>query len=306
MKTYLGIDIADTSIEIVELSQAKTGYALDSYTRTKIPSEVVIQGRIKQHDVLLDAFEKAFKAARPIPFTSQEAIIGLPNSLVYSATYILKPKPKDDINEILTTKAVTTFLIEEEHLYIQWIEHQYGDSKSYTVFGVDKRAILEWQHLFTELGLKIIAIEPAMVATLRGIMAERSLELQQQTVVIADIGESRTNITFFYDGLPILSELILSGGHVWTSQLAHKKKLTFEEAEQQKITTGLNNAELKPIIEPFVNDFITKLENYSEKYQLPVKTVYLTGGNASMLGFVEYFKTLVVKKHLRENKLLCM
>ncbi|MDP3971226.1 MAG: pilus assembly protein PilM [bacterium] len=301
MKSYLGIDIADTSIEIVELSKARSSFNMVSYARAELARDVIVQGRIKNREGLNNIFQSLLDNASPQPAESRKAVVSFPDSLVYSLNYNIQNDGQDltgeKLEEVLRDQARATFLIEDENLHIVWLKNVLADgSENYTIFGVDKQIVKNWQLFFKEVGIEVLAIEPEVLGIMRGILADRDSEFQQSSMAVADIGGTKTVLTFFYQGQPIISETILTGGFVWTTQLAQKIGGSFEAAEAQKISFGLESPDMINIVQPLAEKITSSLQKYYSLYQHMPQELFLTGGSAQLPGLTEFLSNYLAQR----------
>ncbi len=114
-----------------------------------------------------------------------------------------------------------------------------------------------------------------------------------------DIGAKHSVATVFYNANAFPSISIPIGGHNFSQIIQEKLKTkNFEEAQKIKTKLTLKSEKYKKIQGPFEaeQDKIIKevkgLINYFEKNNdVIVKTLYVSGGSAKLVGFLEYIKS---------------
>ena len=95
-KKTIGIDIADHSIEVVELKKVGSRISVNKISRINLQSGIVKNGRIINEEELAKFLREAMLNAQPKPITAKKIIFGFPESQTFfhTFTYDLKKKEK--------------------------------------------------------------------------------------------------------------------------------------------------------------------------------------------------------------------
>src|SRR3989344_3849276 len=79
-----GLDIADHTIEVVEVEKRGNDIEVVSSGRIKLSPGVVERGMIKNKEKLAWTLREVLKNAKPRPIEPENIIFGLPESLLYT------------------------------------------------------------------------------------------------------------------------------------------------------------------------------------------------------------------------------
>ncbi len=119
---------------------------------------------------------------------------------------------------------------------------------------------------------------------------------KNKIIVIVDLGESRTGVVIFHNGIIKFTRSLDYSGIEITQRIADVMKLSFNKAEKAKIICGLDQKKCKGEVRKAVLDIITDLakeiKNTIEYYIQTVNftgknddvSILLTGGGAGMVG----------------------
>src|SRR5881394_2766050 len=96
--SLIGVDIASTSLKLVELSEAGKGtYRLDRYASEPLPKDVVTDGNIINLDQVSDALKRAWKR---LGSRNRNVALALPAAMVITKKIICASGQKEDELEL--------------------------------------------------------------------------------------------------------------------------------------------------------------------------------------------------------------
>ena len=96
--TLIGVDVASTSIKLVELSEAGKGtYRLERYTIEPLPKDTVQDGNIANLDQVSDALKRAWKR---LGSRNRNIALALPASMVITKKIIVPSGQKEEELEL--------------------------------------------------------------------------------------------------------------------------------------------------------------------------------------------------------------
>ncbi len=119
---------------------------------------------------------------------------------------------------------------------------------------------------------------------------------KNKIIVIVDLGESRTGVVIFHNGIIKFTRSLDYSGIEITQRIADVMKLNFAKAEKAKIICGLHQKKCKGEVRKAILDIITDLakeiKNTIEYYIQTINfagknddiSILLTGGGAGMIG----------------------
>lgn len=118
------------------------------------------------------------------------------------------------------------------------------------------------------------------------------------TVAILDIGASRSNLCIVSKGKPVGMRTFNSGGNIVTASVQESLGITFEEAEQRKITIGISETDtISNAIKQGLSNNIIELQQTLHAYEInhkdPVTKLFITGGGARLLNINNYLNNIL-------------
>ncbi len=156
----------------------------------------------------------------------------------------------------------------------------------------DRKSILE------QVGLApvVVDIEPAALANQFYLNHPESTSVP---VCLVDIGASFTKIVICFGGYPYVTRNIELGGNFITEQIQKEFMLSIEDAELLKRGEDIKDVThqeafdkvIAKVIKKLVTETMWTMENFKDRFNLEVSTVYLFGGTAKTRDIVETFKS---------------
>jgi type IV pilus assembly protein PilM len=262
-KPAIGLDIADYSIEVVELGTSGT---LEKHGRIQLPAGIVVDGRIQNKKKLAAALKKVFIAAK---ITSGKVVFGLPENQVYIAVVntqgdIQKSIPLPENEMVVVTK-------------------QRADKK-YLVVACAKSVLAEWKLFFEELELDVV-FDAEPLATIRSLFPI----LPKKPVCVVDMG-SRATAVMIVGAQGLQHSFSIAGaGNAFTQEIATVAKVSQEKAEEMKKKFGLSNKnkQVFSVLTKLLLPIVAQVQE-TQKY-FGVQEVVLIGGSSQIKGIVEYY-----------------
>jgi type IV pilus assembly protein PilM len=310
-KRYLGIDIGAGGIKVVELVNEKGRGRLVTYGY----SEHAIDGAvIHPLDNTKATAELLTKICQKSGTTSTRAIGALPLNSVFSAI-VAVPRGKDEkamkeaVNE--QVKRLTPMPLEEMITYSTFIDPlkikeekkpaalpgsppPVISSKDYVrvlVTGAAKSLVQKYIEIFKLAKLELVALDTEAFALIRALVGK-----DKSTIMIVDMGYTRTNLTIVEKGVPFLTRSINVGGGSVTQKIMEQLHISEAEAERTKQDLGTMaesdsqmgeglQAILASIFQPMLNEIKYASEVFS-KMELTdgkkIEKIILTGGSARL------------------------
>ena len=301
-KNYLGIDIGAGGVKIVELMNEKGRGRLITYGY----SERVIGGDgLHPLDDIKGTAEIVAGICKKSGLTSNRAVGALPLSSVFSAI-VAVPRGKDEklIKEAVNeqVKKLAPMPLEEMITYSTFIDPVKSSNPTPSnyvrvlVTGAAKSLVKKYIEIFKLAKIELLALDTEAFALIRSLVGK-----DKSSVMIVDIGFTRTNFTVVEKGIPFLTRSINVGGGTVTKKIMEQLHLSEEEAERLKQDLG-TMAETDPasseglqgilasILQPMINEIKYASEVYS-KMELTdgkkIEKLILTGGSAHLPGLAK-------------------
>ncbi|KKR15284.1 MAG: Tfp pilus assembly protein, ATPase PilM [Candidatus Falkowbacteria bacterium GW2011_GWA2_39_24] len=165
------------------------------------------------------------------------------------------------------------------------------------LIGAPKSLIKSYAYSFKSIKFNLVNLETEVFGLIRSLLGN-----DRSTVMIVQLGANSTNVFIVNKGVPMLSRSIDVGGLAITKAISKNLNISLEKAEQFKY--DLTNQEgplpkmITEVIAPVFNEVKYILEGFSNKEQLEVSKVILTGGGSMLGGLAEYFSDSLNKNVL--------
>lgn len=291
----IGINFSDSSIEAVEMKRGVfSGAKIIAMNRAELPEGAILNGIIKQSDVVSKTLHDLLTKAKPNPIVSSSVAMAIPESQVFSRVMIFEGKlSAQEIHRKLQTQLPNYIPFEISDITFDYILLNESDMNTEVmVVAVPLHILKAYIALAHDLSLTIAAIELESISSARAILPENA-----STALVIDIGARTTIVSFFNnERLNFTFNIPVAGNHV-TRHLMKNLKLSEAEAERTKQKVGVvrgGQDEIVTLIESVFDPVITKIVESIEYYQqthpqTPVQQAILMGGSAQLPGIAEYF-----------------
>ncbi|MDA3802597.1 MAG: type IV pilus assembly protein PilM [Patescibacteria group bacterium] len=299
---FLGIDIGDSSLKMVELKKRKKQIYLSNYAFSENVSEVNFT-KIEDVNYLAKAINKVrFDAG----ITSEKAIVSLPTFSVFSSIINVNSLGKKNLSLAVAEEAKKVIPLPMDEMTIDWrvIPDENGKIPSkgnMRVFltGSPKKLVRRYVDIFKAAKLSLLSLETETFSLIRSLVGN-----DKSTVMIVEIGANSTDISIVKESVPVLNRSLGVCSSTITKALSEQMGLTYVQAEQFKVdlTSAQRDREegkenekqedLPPLIaktiEPIITEIKYMLEFFSTHNTESVEKVILSGGGALLAGLPEH------------------
>ncbi|HOU46100.1 MAG TPA: type IV pilus assembly protein PilM [Candidatus Pacearchaeota archaeon] len=290
-----GIDISDTSFKIAKLSKNGKFFRLESYGSFNVPKDIIVDGQIKNIDLLSELTKNALPTVKGKKITSKYVALALPEEKTFLRVIETPDISACSLNEAAKFEAEKYIPIPINDVYIDCGLVD-SESKKYLLLAAVAKETADSYALYLEkAGLEPIVFEPKTQAISRSLIPGN---FSDAPILILDMGARRTNILVFYKDAVNFSATINLSANNLTQNIAQEIGVSFKEAEQLKIRNQNEKAKYDKRIEIAINDFIIDLASqirgyinfYNEKPYSPkegIKRVIISGGGANLFSIKE-------------------
>ncbi|MEK7576420.1 MAG: pilus assembly protein PilM [Patescibacteria group bacterium] len=292
-ESSIGIDIADHSIEVVELDRRGATFYVHKIGRVEMRSGVVERGTIKDEAELIRMVKKVFEVAGIVPTAARAVIYGLPESKVYLHFVTFQKHTVRDLKSLVADEVSRVIPIDLQDLSYEYrITQETKDTASVVIVAVSKTVISQWQKFFLSCDISLALIDVETFAIARGLFGASSSK--GASVVVLDLGAVTSTISVFGELGIVYSHSVPVGGEYLTDAIARDLEVSVKEAEERKRAGGLMHKNTKSIssiikaLEPIVSE-CKSIANHMTG--APVSEFVCVGGSARMPGFIEYMKS---------------
>jgi len=300
-KKPIGVEITDSAIKAIQLEKNGEQAKILKLSEVILAPGIVEQGRIKNEERLIMAFEELFSKAKLGPVIEREIVFGLPENQLYVHTFKIKSHKKKERNNLVLKEIKASIPLEKENLLFSYKMIKKKDKTEVLLIVAIKEAVLEWQGLFKKLNLEIMAFDVKSLAIFRTLFSEET----KIPICTISIGATTTDIAIFDKTGLRHSHTINIGGKDFTKAIAKKLQIEFNQAEEKKQEVGLTDKSgqifkvLDKILKPMIEEIKELLDYFEQTTKQKIKKVILVGGSSKLKRIVDYFNdnlSLIVKK----------
>jgi len=302
--SFLGIDISNTGIKIVEIKKGDRQPELTNYSIVSAENYIG-SGRNKFAPSIEEMIESAIKAGS---FSAKDAILGIPGYLSLIFFLDLPEMPEQEIEGAVRFEAAKYIPTPIEEVNFGWEivgsyqgrpveggQQQAIKKNQIMVVTVPKKTVEDYSKVVSTSKIRINAIEVENFAAIRAMVGN-----DKGTFMVVDIGAKSTDLTVVSDGLLKVTRSIDVGGTAITRAIASGLGIDYERADSMKtsglIDFGKPNDELtqcaRPIVD-LISDEIKRLHvAYHKKNPVrKIEKIIFSGGTSKIKGLMKYFGT---------------
>ena len=286
------VDIGTNSVKVLQLDLTQSGITVinsgeRSYPRRsatdRVPDEVIIDtlSQLLRDRVIST---KPVAIAVPRQLVTVKKLAGLPTTATDEEIDRMVPIQVD---------SELPFAIGDS-VYSSYNLQRLPEGISLEVVATKKSSIDRYIYMAEQIGLKLTAIIPSAFATYGLVFDQFKEQLTGRTVAIADIGAGMTDICVIQHGRLDFSRSITFGGNSLTQFYEMQHKLSFEAAEEQKISEAdLRSAEDDTPAHRWVNNLASQIDQSLRAFRGEsgtngIDSMWLCGGGSLVPGLDDY------------------
>ncbi len=284
----IGIDIGSKSIKIVEIKSEGGKYILKGAGIVGV-KDISIE-RMQDESEYVALAETIKKLITDARISSRDVRISLPESMVFTRNMKFPPLTDQEIASAVRWQAEEIVPIPIKDAILQYTilerrETTQPPEVSVLVVAAPRASVEKYVKVMTLAKLNVVGIETDLLAL------TRSLSVENQTVVIMDLGAKSTDIAIAKNSKLVFSRTIPTAGEAFTRAVAQNLNISPVQAEEYKKTYGLNESQLEgkvsnalaPILKIVIEEVKKAIHFYQtdEKEETP-SLIVLSGGTAGL------------------------
>ncbi len=287
------LDISDSSIKYGELLATQDGLRLGRFGQEKIPSGVIVSGKIEDEKTLV-AILKDLKDREHLHFIR----VSLPDEQMYLFTLSLPHVEGGDLREAILLQIEEYIpLLALDTTFDYSIVSQTPQATTVAVVAVATTTAEMYLSVFQKAGLVPLSFELEAQAMSRVAIPRDD----DSTVMIVDFGESRTGLSIASNKQVFFTTTLDIGGETLTNMIAKNFSLSFQRAEEMKLLYALGSDTNINDIFPIILNGVSVLRDELNKHYVYWKThngadvkeinrIILCGGETNLRGLAEYLQ----------------
>ena len=292
-KPLVGIDVSTTGVKAMAINQHKM--TVQGYGSIDLDPQKMQASMNNGDNYLADGIKQLLHEKIHGKLPSNHIAVSVPTSRTYSRTLELPLDAEANLSDSLQLEVEQYLPIAASELYI---DHQIIDRSKTAITvlltAVPKRIVDAAVESCEKAGLQVVTVEPGISAAAR--LIRRTEEGHLPTILI-DVGAATSDIALVDQVVRVTGSAPV-GGHTFTYTIADKLKVSFEEAHQLKVHSGLapgpKQSKLRAALEPVLNQVAQEtrkiMRYYSERLgaKTKIEQIIIVGGGSNLPGLGEF------------------
>ncbi|YCM43531.1 type IV pilus assembly protein PilM [Verrucomicrobiaceae bacterium 227] len=231
-QSIIALNIGSQRISMGVFSPSKSGMVLKSYGATSILADPATEAaRIPQVQLAIKELAKSLKLG------SQKAAYALSGQSVFVRFVKLPPLETEDMGELVKFEAQQNVPFPIDEVVWDWEKLETGGIDNEVVLvAIKADSLNDLNSVVAETGLGTRLVDCAPVALYNAF--RYNYPAIEESVLLIDVGAKTSNL-IYADGAKFFTRGVSIGGAVLTSAIAKEYNVSFAEAENSKLTSGL-------------------------------------------------------------------
>jgi type IV pilus assembly protein PilM len=292
-KPLVGLDISTTGIKAMSINHRKM--VVLGYGSVDLDPQKVQVSMNKGDGYLAEGLKQLLHDKINGHLPSNHVAVSVPTSRTYSRTVQLPLDAEANLKDALQLEVEQYIPIAASELYIDHQVIERGkDMLTVLLSAVPKRIVDSVVDSCQKAGLQAVLVEPGISAAARLI---RTTEEGHLPTIVIDVGAATSDIALIDQVVRVTGSAPV-GGHTFTYDIADKLKISFEEAHQLKVHSGLSpgprqsklQAALEPVLTNIAQETRKIMRYYSERLgaKTKIEQIIIVGGGSNLPGLGEF------------------
>ena len=292
-KEVIGLDIGSSSIKMVELREDKNGYKLQNLAISPLPPEAIVDGALMDSATIIDTIRDVIAASKT---KSKDVVTAVSGHSVIVKKISLPFMTEAELEESIQWEAerYIPFDINDVNIDFQIFgsTQENPETMDVVLVAAKKDIINDYVSVIMESGLTPVIIDLDSFA-LENMLAINYEMGDGETVAVANVGATVTNINIIKNNTSAFTRDIFKGGNQMTEEIQRQLHVDHEEAEKVKVGTKVDLSS-QPIIQNVLKtaseslaveignslDFFQSTTTYEK-----IGRLYLSGGGSKIKDF---------------------
>ncbi|OGI26299.1 MAG: hypothetical protein A3J76_04710 [Candidatus Moranbacteria bacterium RBG_13_45_13] len=299
-----GLEIENCSLKAAWIEKKGKKFQLSSCGKKILPRGIIQAEQILDSRKMAEEIKNLLASAQPKPIKMKNVIFSIPEAKAFIRTVQIPKMSKKEAREAVKWETEANIPISVDKVYIDWqVIGTKGDMEDVLVVAIPKHIIDSYFRAVTLAGLIPFAVEVDILATIRSLTGST---VEEQPVLIADIGAENTSLAIAQNQIPYFTSSIPLNGNTFTETLQKELGVSWEKAEEMKFKFGLGKMAEEDMLYKIFNPLIENLASEIEKSinffsdsinsKEKVEKIILAGGGALLNEFPRYLASRLNKE----------
>jgi type IV pilus assembly protein PilM len=292
-KDVIGLDIGCSSIKLVELKEDKNGFKLQNLVLSPLPPEAIVDGALMDSVTIIDTIRDLFNTSRT---KTKDVVTSVSGHSVIVKKISLPLMTEAELEESIQWEAerYIPFDINDVNIDFQIFgsTSENPEVMDVVLVAAKKDIINDYVSVIMESGLNPVIVDIDSFALENMLAMNYDIE-KEETIAIANVGASITNMNIIKNNISAFTRDIFKGGNQVTEEIQRQLHVDHEEAEKIKVGTKVDLTS-QPIIQNVLKtaseslaveignslDFFQSTTTYEK-----ITRIYLSGGGSKIKDF---------------------
>jgi type IV pilus assembly protein PilM len=292
-KEVIGLDIGSSSIKMVELKEDKNGYKLQNLAISPLPPEAIVDGALMDSATIIDTIRDVIAASKT---KSKDVVTSVSGHSVIVKKISLPFMTEAELEESIQWEAerYIPFDINDVNIDFQIFgsTQENPETMDVVLVAAKKDIINDYVSVIMESGLTPVIIDLDSFA-LENMLAINYEMGDGETVAVANVGATVTNINIIKNNTSAFTRDIFKGGNQMTEEIQRQLHVDHEEAEKVKVGSKVDLSS-QPIIQNVLKtaseSLAVEIGNSLDFFQSTtayekIGRLYLSGGGSKIKDF---------------------
>jgi type IV pilus assembly protein PilM len=297
----VGVDIGASSIKLCQLRRAPAGYVVEAFAVAPLPQETIVDGTMMNASRVVETLARLLSDPK---FKNRRAALAISGNSVIIKKIPMPKMTQSELDASIQYEAGQFIPFATDDCYIDArilgaIAPSTGQMDVVLV-AAKKDFVNDYVAAVTEAGLEPVICDVDAFALEHSFLANS--DSPTSDAVLINVGASKTNINVLCAGVSAFTRDISVGGFAHTEEIQKSFRVSFEEAEKLKVSSGRERQMGQAFIGE-VDDAIARVNRLlvdeirhsldffsASSNQAAPPTVYLSGGGAMMASLVDALK----------------
>jgi len=300
LRPLIGVDIGSHTLKLVEFSLNGSTLVLRRIGRALVPQNAIQDGVIKDPEAVEATLKALIQNLRPKFKRAATSVSGY-SVIVKKINVPYGDEREIEDNLIFDAENYVPFEIEDVYLDFSVTGQAKGAMETEIFLVAAKREIVDsYAELLQNAGLRPSVIDVDDFAL--GNAFEGAMGNIRDSVVLMDLGASKSTFCIVRDGMPLFTRDMSMGGRQITRAIAETLGIGFNEAEKLKIKGSDHvvvlsdvSAVIKEIVEEWAHEVKKAVEFFistARPEEFP-EYVWISGGSSLLNGISDVFEGVI-------------
>jgi type IV pilus assembly protein PilM len=288
----IGLDIGSSSIKLVELREGKSGYELQNLAISPLPPEAIVDGALMDSVTIIDAIRDLISTSKT---KAKNVVASVSGHSVIVKKITLPIMTEAELEESIQWEAerYIPFDINDVNIDFQIFGsgQENPDVMDVVLVAAKKDIINDYVSVIMESGLNPVIIDIDSFA-LENMLAINYEVDKEETVAMANVGASMTNINIIKNNISGFTRDIFKGGNQVTEEIQRQLHVDYEEAERIKVGSKMDvtSQPIQNVLKTASESLAIEIGNSLEFFQSTstyekINKLYLSGGGSKIKDF---------------------